>query len=242
MGLVLDEMKRPEVEETFRRDLIAILPIGATEQHGPHLPYGTDTFAAVELAKRLNSKLENGILLPPISFGYSWVWKNIPGSIVLREDTIKSLIKDIAMSLSRNGCRKLVLINGHEANNRPIKFAIRESLDDEVDIKILYFFYPDMDKFIKNDMESELWNGMPHACEFETSIMLAVNKNMVDMSKAVEEYPVMHSDFGFSDDYLGSISKSGVFGDATKASKEKGEKIFQYALDRIQVVLKNLWG
>ncbi|WP_422445680.1 creatininase family protein [Thermoanaerobacterium sp. DL9XJH110] len=239
MGEILAEMRRPDVEKRFNEGAVAILPIGATEQHGPHLPYGTDTFAAVELAKRLNERLNNGILLPPVPFGYSWVWRNIPGCIVLKEDTVKALIKDIAVSLSRNGCRKFVIINGHEANNRPIKFAIRELSDEKVDIKILYFFYPDMRKFIENDMESALWNGMLHACEFETSVMLAVKEELVDMNKAVKEYPATPYDYGFSDDYLGDLSKSGVFGDPTRAAKEKGEKIIAASIRKIESILKN---
>lgn len=237
MGDIIIEMKRPDVEEKFKQEVVAILPIGATEQHGPHLPYGTDTFAAVELAGRLNERLDNGILLPPIPFGYSWVWRNIPGCIVLKENTVKALIKDIAVSLARNECRKFIIINGHEANNRPIKFAIRELTDEKVNIKILYFFYPDMWNFLCNDMESPLWNGMLHACEFETSVMLAIKEELVDMNKAVKEYPETPCDYGFSDDYLGDLSKSGVFGDPTRATKEKGEKIISDSIKKIESIL-----
>lgn len=240
MGKNLMEMKRPEVEDAFKKEIVAILPIGAVEQHGPHLPYGTDTFAAAELARRLDEELENGILLPMIPFGYSWVWRKIPGCIVLGEDTIKALIRDIAVSLARSGCKKLVIINGHEANNRPIKFAIRELVDEKVDIKILYFFYPDMKEFIERDMESPLWNNMLHACEFETSVMLAVKEELVDMEKAVKEYPEIPADYGFSEDYLGDLSKSGVFGDPTKATKEKGEKIISNAIKKMKSVLSQI--
>lgn len=78
----------------------------------------------------------------------------------------------------------LVLINGHDANKASMKYAARE-LMDELDMPVIYLFYPNMEEHC----ESPTWHGMVHACEFETSLMLALKKEMINMGKDVREYP-----------------------------------------------------
>ncbi|HHV82281.1 MAG TPA: creatininase family protein [Tepidanaerobacter syntrophicus] len=221
----IEQLARPEVEDIFKKNPVVILPVGATEQHGPHLPYGTDTFYAEYVAKRVADRL-NAAILPTMPYGYSYVWEGIPGVISLKEDTFKALIKDISYSIQKYGCKCLVIITGHEANNRPLKFAIRE-IHDQINFRILYFNYPNIIKFSNKIIESQKWNNMIHACEIETSVMLAINENFVKINRALKEYPDTPDDYGYSDDYLGNITKSGIFGDATLATKEKGE----YLLD-----------
>lgn len=224
-------LTRDEVKVKFEKFPVAIFPIGATEQHGHHLPLGTDIFLANEISKRVSEKTD-AVLLPPMPFGYSWVWRDIPGTVSIQQQHVEAIIKDVAHSLSRYGVKLLVVINGHDANNSSMKYATRE-LMDEIDMKILYLFYPDMTEIIEEYLESETWYGMIHACEFETSLMLALNSKLVQMDKAVYEYPEKPSLYGESSISLGEISKSGVFGDPTKASKKKGEKLLDIFVDKM---------
>lgn len=229
-------MTRDEVQRRVQENPVAILPLGATEQHGHHLPIGVDVYLAEGLARRVAGKM-NALLLPSLPFGYSWVWRDIPGTVSLEQHRVEEIIKDVAKSVRRYGIKKLVLINGHDANNASMKYATRE-LMDELDLEIVYLFYPGMEQIHETLCESETWHGMIHACEFETSLMLALKPELVNMEKAVAEYPTKPPLYGKSTISLGELSKSGVYGDATKATKEKGEKLLRYFEQEILSLLK----
>lgn len=218
-------MTRDEVENEVKKFPVAVLPIGSTEQHGFHLPLGTDTILAEELSKRICNKT-GAILLPSLSFGYSWVWRDLPGTVSLEQDHVEIVLKDVAHSLARYGIKLFVIVNGHDANNSSMKYAVRE-LMDETDMKTIYLFYGELDKVMKKYCTTDTWYGMFHACEFETSLMLAVKPALVKMDRAIREYPEKPNLYGKSTIALENLSKSGVYGDPTAATKEKGEKMLE---------------
>ncbi len=224
-------MTRDEVKTAIEEYPVAILPIGATEQHGHHLPLGVDIYLAEGISKRICEKT-GALLLPTLPFGYSWVWRDIPGTVSLQQHHVEAVIKDVAHSVSRYGVKTLIIVNGHDANNASMKYATRE-LVDELDMNVVYLFYPDFGAVIDQYCESKPWHGMIHACEFETSLMLALKPELVDMSKAVREYPEKPALYGKSTISLGDLSKSGVYGDATLASKEKGEKLLEIFVEKM---------
>lgn len=232
-------MTRPEVKKAVEEYPVAILPLGATEQHGQHLPLGVDIFLAENLAEEV-SKRTGALVLPTLPFGYSWVWRDIPGTVSLQQDHLELVIKDVAHSISRYGVKMLILINAHEANNSSMKYAVRE-LADEIDMPVIYLFYPDIDDIIKKYCESPTWYGMIHACEFETSLMLDVKPELVQMDKAVCEYPERPALYGRSTISLENLSKSGSYGDAPKATKEKGEKMNTIFADKMAELVKEAY-
>ncbi|MHB1407269.1 MAG: creatininase family protein [Desulfitobacteriaceae bacterium] len=219
-------MNRDEVRTAIQEFPVAILPLGSTEQHGHHLPLGVDLFLAEGLARRVCARTD-ALLLPTVPFGYSWVWRDIPGTVSLQEKHLEILIKDVAHSLERYGIKLLVLINGHDANTAAMKYAARD-LADEAKLAVVYLSYPDLEQVIGKFCNSPTWHGMIHACEFETSLMLALKPELVDMQKAGKEYPSKPDLYGKSAISLGNLSKSGVFGNPTLATKEKGEKILDH--------------
>ncbi len=226
------KMNRNEVAEIVKKFPVAVLPIGSLEQHGPHLPLGTDTVIATEVSKII-CKRTGAILLPSLPYGYSWVWRDIPGTISLEQDHVEILIKDIAHSLSRYGIKVLFIVNGHDANNASMKYATRE-LMDEVKMNVIYLFYTDdLNEIIKKYCESDTWYGMFHACEFETSLMLSLSPDLVEMGKAVREYPTKPVLYGKSTISLETLSKSGVYGDPTLASKDKGDNMLRVIIDEM---------
>ncbi len=231
----LINMTRDEVEAAIKEFPVAILPMGATEQHGHHLPLGVDIYLAEGVSRKLSEKT-GALLLPTQPFGYSWVWRDIPGTVSLQQHHVEAVIKDVAHSVARYGVKMLVLVNGHDANNASMKYATRE-LADELDIPVIYLFYPNLNKIIEELCDSPTWHGMVHACEFETSLMLALKPELVDMSKAVREYPDKPRLYGKSSISLGDLSKSGVYGDATKATQEKGEKMLSYFVNEMEQIL-----
>lgn len=228
-------MTRDQVADAAEEFPVAILPLGATEQHGHHLPLGVDIFLSEGISKRLSEKT-GSLLLPAMPFGYSWVWRDIPGTVSLQQNHVEAVIKDVAHSVKRYGIKMLVLVNGHDANNASMKYAARE-LMDELNIPVVYLFYPNLQDTIKEHCESPTWHGMIHACEFETSLMLALKPELVDMSKAVREYPKKPNLYGMSTISLGELSESGVYGDATLASKEKGEKMLDFFVLEMEKLL-----
>jgi creatinine amidohydrolase len=228
-------MTRDEVKAAIEEFPVAILPLGATEQHGHHLPLGVDIFLAEGISRKL-SEQTGALLLPSLPFGYSWVWRDIPGTVSLQQHHVEAVIKDVAHSVQRYGIKMLVLVNGHDANNASMKYATRE-LADELDIPVIYLFYPNLNKIIEEHCESPTWHGMVHACEFETSLMLALKPELVDMNKAVREYPEKPRLYGKSSISLGDLSNSGVYGDATLATKEKGEAMLNLFLPEMEQII-----
>lgn len=218
-------MTRDEVGEAVSRYPVAILPLGATEQHGHHLPLGVDVMLAEGIA-RLVAEETGALLLPAIPFGYSWVWRDIPGTVSIQQHNVEAVIKDVAHSVSRYGVELLAIVNGHEANNSSLKYAARE-LQDELRMPTIYFFYPDLSEVMEELCDSPTWHGMVHACEFETSLMLAMYPEFVQMQKATAEYPKKPSLYGSSTVSLGDLSESGVFGDPTRATEEKGRRMLE---------------
>lgn len=219
-------MNRDQVAEAVKEFPVAILPLGATEQHGHHLPLGVDIMLAEALSQQI-SEQTGAMVLPTMPFGYSWVWRDIPGTVSLEQQHVQTVIKDVAHSVSRYGVKLLVLVNGHDANNAAMKYATRE-LMDELQMPVIYLFYPNMNTAREQYCESPTWHGMIHACEFETSLMLATHPEHVNMEMAVNEYPVKPALYGKSSISLGDLSKSGVYGDATISTAEKGEALLQY--------------
>lgn len=214
-------LSRDAFAERIERFPAVILPLGATEQHGHHLPLGVDIILAETLSLRVAEKT-GATVLPAMPFGYSWVWRDDPGSVTLAAKTLEDVVAQVAASLARHGVRHLFLINGHEANGATMKQAARRFWDDE-SIKVWRLFYPDLKTVMDEHCESPTWHGIVHACEFETSLMLAVAPHLVDMEKAVREYPEWDRGYFLGGRPMGEVSKSGVFGDATLATAAKGE-------------------
>lgn len=215
---------------------IAILPVGACEQHGYHLPLGTDSILAENISKEISVKT-GAAIFPTLEFGYSWVWKELPGTITYSQQLYRDVLLESVQSLIRMGYKKILIVNGHDSNKMAIKYAIRE-LSEFSNAKILNIFYPGLMEFYEEVFESETWFGMFHADEFETSLMLHFKEELVNMGLARKEYPERPSLYGYDESSLSFISKSGVYGDATVATKEKGEKIASLVIDRIQDLIR----
>ena len=230
-------MTRPEAEAALRRRRRAILPVGATEQHGSHLPMGTDTFLAHELSMRLADRL-GAVVLPTLPVSYSWVWRDIPGSLFIDQGIVREVIKGIARSLEPTFVEQLIIVNGHGANQSALKYAARE-LTDEIGLRVFYFTYPGFDK-VSELAESPQWHGMVHACELETSWVLAVRPELCRMEAAVREYPEDRSAFAYHYSTLpmGALSKSGVFGDATLATPEKGSSMVEVMVSMMEEIVR----
>jgi creatinine amidohydrolase len=220
----LEELTAEEAALAIRSRGICILPLGSTEQHGPHLPVGTDTILAQELARRVARKI-GGVLLPALPFGQIWSANRFPGTIALTEETLVSLLCDVIESLARQGARVVALLSAHMGNLAPAQKAARQ-LKDWMDVKVLAFAYPRVHEIAEGITQSALWQGSVfHAAEIETSMVLAVRPDLCRMDRAICSYPEAPADWEFRPYRWDELNPSGVFGDATVATAEKGEAL-----------------
>lgn len=227
------EMTRVDAERELGKSVL-VMPMGSLEQHGPHLPLGTDCYIAEALAIRVCEAVQDAILLPLLPFGYSWVWKDIPLTVSLKEKTVEEIVKEVALSVYRFNPKALVIINGHLANDSALKYAARD-LADEISLKFFYFSLPEISKFRMDSKPSEL---TVHAEEIETSLMLAIKPELVNMALAKPEYPEKPRSYGVTALSLGKLSRSGVFGDPSVATREKGEQYLELMTKFIISVLQ----
>lgn len=232
----LNQMTWPQVEEQIKKVPIALVPVGATEQHGMHLPLGTDIFLAETLSEMVSEKT-GALVYPSMNFGYSWVWRDRIGTVSLRQPILQEVLKDVVYSVERYGIKLLIFINGHEANSATLKYAVRE-VQDETKVKVLGMFYPGWQQAYKDHLESPTWGGMFHACEFETSLMLAAREELVHMEEAIAEYPQRPPLYGMDNTSIGDLSVSGTYGNPTVATKEKGEVLLHIFADNIIKLIK----
>lgn len=224
---LIGEMSWIEADQRIRESRAVILPLGSTEQHGPHMSLATDTIVADYVAKVLGEQTDC-VVLPALPYGQVWSAKEFPGTLALKERTFIDVVKDIVISLEKGGAKNVILFSGHYGNNQPSKIAARELLDEYGYHNVFHISYTDIKKHGKDIMETEPWNGKTfHAAELETSILLHIAPATVDMKKAVREYPEVPSDVEIRPLPWRSFSQTGVFGDATPSSAEKGRKFLE---------------
>ena len=234
-----------EIERVSKQNRVALIPAGTLEDHGPHLPIDTDVAIASAICRAAAEQMpDETILLPPIVHGYSPHHMDFPGTITIAWDTFCRYCVDVATSLIAHGFSRILFVNGHGSNQNLIEMAARLAMVDHPEAAVAACFYltsPDSAKVIAEVRESDR-GGMAHACELETSIYLHLDPDAVAMDKAVDErgFPeTKHSWLDWSDGPLkimpwwSSFSDSGVQGDATLATAEKGHRLFDAAVEEI---------
>jgi creatinine amidohydrolase len=213
----------PDIEAAIDNGLIAILPVGAMEQHGAHLPLDTDTVLATGIARRL-AEAEGLFLLPALAYGDAWTAEGWAGTLSFSPDTLRSGMLDIGRGLQRMGVLGLVTLNGHFGNREPIALAARTLAEEG--FSVLHLDYPGLEAVAAEVAESKpAGPGFYHADEIETSMMLALAPDAVRMDLAAPEYPEFPPLFGSEPLPLAAFNTSGVFGDPRPATAEKGERI-----------------
>lgn len=228
-----EHLSWPELEERLKTVDTALLPCGAIEQHGPHLPVDIDYFDANYLARKVAEACSSPkpLVLPAIPYGVSYHHEDFMGTLSISNESLSRFVYDIGMSLARSGIKKLIMINGHGDNAPTLNFAA-QMINRDAGI----FVCVDTGETSDHDIEglTESHNDI-HAGEVETSTSLALRPGLVNMSKAKKESPRFASSYL---DYSSSrgvpwyvrtrkLSKTGIIGDPTKASVEKGQKIWE---------------
>lgn len=228
-----------EVSEKIKKVKIALLPVGALEAHGPHLPLGTDNFLAEKLSEKISLSIEC-FILPTVNYGQVWSLENFPGSISINNNTLIDLIFEIGKGVYKNKFSTLAIINTHLGNEYALKEAQRKLLSFCPELKTFNFFYPGTKNIIEKVRESgKSHDKFFHADEIETSYMLYLDENNVDMSKALNENPVYPAEIDMTPIRWEKFTSTAVMGNALSATKEKGEKIITQTIENIVKILKN---
>ncbi|MFD0870063.1 creatininase family protein [Paenibacillus residui] len=228
-----------EIAAKIEQRPCAILPIGAVEAHGPHLPLGTDNFLAERLARRLAERTDS-FVLPTLPYGQVWSLQNFPGSINVSNEALIQMLYDIGESLVRQGFRIFVMLNGHLGNAPALKDAARLLYRDYPELKVYYFFYPGSKEAIEKVRETPSSHASYfHACELETSYMLYLAGEYVDMTKAINDIPTIDLEADCTPTPWEEFTSTAVLGNATLATKEKGEQIIETTLRTMTTMIEN---
>ncbi|MFD3259613.1 creatininase family protein [Paenibacillus lentus] len=227
-----------DIVEKIKRMPCAILPIGAVEAHGPHLPLGTDNLLAERLARRLAERTKS-FVLPTLPYGQVWSLQNFPGSINVSNEALIRMLYDIGESLYSQGLRIYVMLNGHLGNAVALKEAARLLYKDYPELKVYYFFYPGSKQAIERMRETPASHASYfHACELETSYMLYLAGEYVDMDKALNDIPNIGVEADCTPTPWEEFTSTAVLGDATLATKEKGEEIIEATLNTMTAMIE----
>ncbi|HET7727139.1 MAG TPA: creatininase family protein [Candidatus Limnocylindrales bacterium] len=229
----LGEMTDPEVRAFLAQHQTVIVPVGSTEQHGPHGPLATDALVPTEVGRRIAPRV-GAVVAPAISYALSYPHVGFTGVVHIRVATFMALIEDVAVSLAAVGFRRIVFLNGHYDNTYAIAHACANASERlPGGVRAYPVNYWDG---ITPDEAAEFFgptNGL-HANRGETSAVLAINPALVDMDNANAEFPpfpevgspaAVHTAFFFSNP--GSVHRathSGTWGDAREASVGFGER------------------
>lgn len=227
-----------EARRALSKAQVALLPVGSTEQHGPHLPLGTDWLAAEEIARRA-SRVGGWILLPTVPVGVSEHHRQFWGTLWVPPEVLRDYVVGIGRALGSHGLRRIVFVNGHGGNTPALDEAAR-SLRREGIYAYVYVWWRAIPEVIAEIIES----GGSHAGEMETSVMLAIARNLVRQEHYGEAVRGGSSEWGktihgvnVGFDTL-DFSQSGATGDPSRATPEKGERLLQAAAARLNEFCK----
>ena len=222
--MIIRDQFDPDLRKRIKQKKhIAIIPVGSIEQHGPHLPISTDSDIVTEISLRFSKKID-GILLPTINYGISD--EHFPFfNLSVKKSTLSKILDDICGSLIKNGISRILIINGHYGNLDSLKDFERKKKKNP---KIKVFSYW---KYMDREFD--------HAGNVETSIMLAISKN-VKMKNAKKGFQTD----GMSKQEISKINRlaqksfpkvtgNGVWGDPTKSSARLGRKIINEVVNNL---------
>ena len=210
--------------------LVAILPVGSVERHGDHLPLGTDTLEAETVASMVSEKM-GAHLFPPVWYGSSLSLRRFGGTIDVEPNSLHSYVKSIIREILRNGYLLVVVINGHGGNSYILREVAREVASEFRERAIMVI---DWWKDVGQKVRETLFESPGHAGEDETSVMMSIAPDYVDMDSAKDhthEMRVRVSTFSTIIDE--AMYPEAVLGKATKASPEKGRQFLEAVAEEI---------
>jgi creatinine amidohydrolase len=244
-SVYLEHLTWVESEQALARIPTVLLPIGAaSKEHGPHLPNNTDWLVVNELARRVAVEVEV-IVAPTLGFGYYNAFVEFPGTIHLAAGTFRDVVLQTAASLHRNGARRFFILNNGLSTAFPLNIAAADLVERHRIPTVVCHVGQLARARVRALIERPIGS---HANELETSLVLAVAPDRVRMELAAPDIqPWMHAPDAIADrspltrdpGALGKFCPSGVIGDPTLATAEKGEAVIQAYVAEIAAYLRS---
>src|SRR5699024_7776848 len=254
MKLYLHEQKWEDVQNYLKESQTILLPVGSVEQHGHHLPLGTDSILAQDIALEVGESTHT-LVASPLWYGWAPHHMAYPGTVTLRPETLTQLVEDVLNSLIYHGFKKIIIVNGHrEANLPPLRIAmtrVRNQTGAFISIDDTFYI-----NYVKVKEISEVApGGIGHAEELETSVMYYKHELLCSPENAVKNIPeekhkfLQHDPHVLTDkiltasdvgDYKETTKGIGVMGDASTASAEKGKAYQEQLVQNIVDFVKHL--
>jgi creatinine amidohydrolase len=248
---MMEELTWVDYEERVRAGAPLFLVSGSTEQHGPHLPLGTDVFQAMAIARAVAERI-GGIVAPPITYGYKSQPKtgggqSFAGTTSLDGQTLVWLVRDLLREFLRHGVRRLVIVDGHYENAaflaEGIDLALREA--PAADARLVVFHWWDLISQMTIDAIFEGhfpgW-GLEHAAAVETSVMGAVRPELVRWERLVDDRAERLPVYDIYPAPPELVPRSGVLSPARRASPAHGQRIVDEVVGAIVRILQDEFG
>lgn len=241
-----EDLTWPEMQTAIAHQPVILLPFGAIEDHGPHLPLNTDNLIVEAICRETARRIPGeALVMPLIAYGLDEHHMDFPGTISVEMHTLLSYVVDVATSVARHGFTYLLIVNGH-GSNAPIAdlAARRVVLETEIvcgAISPNAAVDPTLAEPTLSQMRRSRPGGIAHACEYETAMMLYLRPDLVQMDKAVREVGQLKFSYFNWDhpepsalawqDWWSRLSESGVCGDPTAATAEFGQALFETTVE-----------
>ncbi|MEW5974758.1 MAG: creatininase family protein [Acidobacteriota bacterium] len=234
-----EEFTWPEIREVIRDQRVAVLPVGTIEQHGPHLPLSTDVCTSSEMSRLAVEQVpDQAVLMPSVQYAFNEHHLDFPGTIAIDTHPFIDYVAGIGCSLAYHGFRKIVLVNGHGSNVPFLDIVVRTVTNKTEAIAALVSWWDLVPKELLSEIrESSFPGGMAHGCELETSVMLHLRPDLVQMDKATKDIHFQPSKFIWWDlekaspvhfqEWFSRYSQTGTVGDPTCATAEKGRRVVE---------------
>ncbi len=235
-GVLLEGLTWQEAEAILTDATVVVIPLGAAaKEHGPHLKLNNDLVMAQYLAQRV-AQVSAVVVAPVVPYHFYPAFLEYPGSTSLRMETARDLIVDICRTLSAHGPCRFYVLNTGVSTVRALRPATELLKEDGV-----LLTYSDITKLTAKAEEAVAeQEGGTHADEIETSMMLYLSPSSVDMRKAAKDYHPARGGLTRSPGGEGAYSATGIYGDATLASREKGEVVVEALIEGILKDIEDL--
>jgi creatinine amidohydrolase len=248
--MLWEELSWPKHEKMAESGATVVMPFAAIEQHGPHNPVAVDTCLATSVCRKATDGLENVLLTPTMWAGLSPHHMEFPGTLTFSLETYISVIQDLVRSVARHGYKKVLLVNGHGGNVASLQAAAL-SLKHELGITIWMTTYFRLGDKIAGEVRHGEIGSMGHSGEFETSMMLHLRPDLVEMDKAEKQvwkrpHALMTQDMhkggllNAPADFTRQTKPLGTSGDPTVATAENGAKFHEATAERLRDIIQTL--
>jgi creatinine amidohydrolase len=239
----LEELTWPEVRDAAQNGTAVVLPVGAIEQHGHHLPLNTDAVLAHRLALAVAQQADL-LVAPPIAYGYrsrplSGGGEGFPGTVSLCARTLMAVVEDVLVGLGRSGFQRLVVLNWHYENSNFVYeaawLAHERARDPELRVMVIEAAFSELSPHVMTTLFGDEFPGwdVEHAAVLETSLMLHLEPDLVRVDRAVDDQAARHPSYDVVPAPSDFVPATGALWKATRASVEKGAVAWPEIVSRV---------